>query len=197
MNPLPYVFPYALIFWAIMVWAFWPEFQIIRRAEQSARHADSPDAGSCKVILYGMWIAIAAAFPLGWVSNLRFPESWDIAVFIVGIIVLIGGSLLRRHCWRMLGASFTGDVQARADHHIVTTGAYSVLRHPSYTAGILMYIGIGLALGSWASAALLVVSSIAIYSYRMAVEERALLQAVGEPYREFMRTRKRIIPFVY
>jgi len=197
MNPLPYVFPYALIFWAIMVWAFWPEFQIIRRAEQSARHADSPDAESCQVIVFGMWIAIAAAFPLGWVSSLRFPESWDIAVFVVGLIVLIGGSLLRRHCWRMLGASFTGDVQARADQHIVTTGAYSVLRHPSYTAGILMYVGIGLALGSWASAALLVVSSIAIYSYRMAVEERALLQAVGEPYREFMRTRKRLIPFVY
>jgi protein-S-isoprenylcysteine O-methyltransferase Ste14 len=31
----------------------------------------------------------------------------------------------------------------------------------------------------------------------MAVEERTLLEVVGEPYREFMRGRKRIIPYVY
>jgi protein-S-isoprenylcysteine O-methyltransferase Ste14 len=197
MNPLPYVFPYAPIFWAIMVWAFLPEFQIIRRAQKSVRSADSPDAGSYRVIVIGMWIAYLVAFPLGWVDALRFPKNWEIAIFVVGLVILIGGSLLRRHCWRMLGASFTGDVQARAGQHIVTSGAYKLLRHPSYTAGILMYAGIGLALGSWASAALLIVSSFATYGYRMAVEERALLSAVGEPYREFMRTRKRLIPYVY
>jgi len=180
-----------------MVWAFWPEFQIILRARQSARRGDSPDAGSCGVIVIGMWIAFAAAFPLAWVDGLRFPKNWDIALFVVGLIFLTGGSLLRRHCWRMLGASFTGDVQARAGQHIVTSGAYKLLRHPSYTAGILMYAGIGLALGSWAGAALLIISSLAVYGYRMAVEERALLRAVGEPYREFMRTRKRLIPYIY
>jgi protein-S-isoprenylcysteine O-methyltransferase Ste14 len=28
-------------------------------------------------------------------------------------------------------------------------------------------------------------------------EERALLAAIGEPYREFMRTRTRLVPFLY
>ena len=197
MKPLPYVFPYALIFWAIFAWAFWPEFRIIRRAQQSVRHADSPDAGSCRVIVLGMWIAFAAAFPLASVHGFQFPRSGGITVFAAGLIVLTAGSLLRRHCWRTLGSAFTGDVQARAGQRIVTSGAYTLLRHPSYTAGILMNAGVGLALGSWASAALLIVSSVAVYSYRMAVEELALLSAVGEPYREFMRTRKRLIPYVY
>jgi protein-S-isoprenylcysteine O-methyltransferase len=60
-----------------------------------------------------------------------------------------------------------------------------------------MNTGIGLALGSWVSTALLLVTSLGIYGYRIAVEERALLAAVGEPYREFMRTRARLIPFIY
>jgi len=30
-----------------------------------------------------------------------------------------------------------------------------------------------------------------------APKQRALLAVLGEPYREFVRTRKRIIPFVY
>lgn len=110
---------------------------------------------------------------------------------------MVSGSLLRRHCFRMLGESFTGDVRARADQQVVTRGAYALLRHPAYTAGTLMNIGIGVALGSWASAILLGVTSFAVYAYRIAVEERALLAAIGDPYRDFMSTRKRLIPYVY
>jgi protein-S-isoprenylcysteine O-methyltransferase Ste14 len=114
-----------------------------------------------------------------------------------GLVVLVAGSLLRRHCWRMLGTSFTGDVQVHPDQAIVSRGAYKWVRHPSYTAGILLNGGVGIALGNWASAALLVVGSAVGYLYRIRVEERALLATVGEPYRQFMKTRKRLIPFIY
>jgi protein-S-isoprenylcysteine O-methyltransferase Ste14 len=70
------------------------------------------------------------------------------------------------------------------------------VRHPSYTGGILMFTGIGVALANWASLAILVIVSVAVYSYRIAVEEKALLGAIGEPYAAFMRTRKRLIPYV-
>jgi protein-S-isoprenylcysteine O-methyltransferase Ste14 len=96
-----------------------------------------------------------------------------------------------------LGTSFTGDVRAHPDQAIVRTGAYAVVRHPSYSAGILMNLGLGLALGSWGSAAVLTLASVAVYSYRIAIEERALVAVVGEPYREYMRTRRRLIPFIY
>jgi protein-S-isoprenylcysteine O-methyltransferase Ste14 len=61
----------------------------------------------------------------------------------------------------------------------------------------MLNTGVGFALGSWASAALLAGASIAVYVYRMNVEERTLLAVIGEPYRQFMRTRKRLIPFIY
>jgi protein-S-isoprenylcysteine O-methyltransferase Ste14 len=195
--PLPFVYPYAIPFWAIFVWAFWPEFGILRRARKSVRAGESLDGGSCRVIMLGMQMACLVAFPLAWVQALRFPKSWDVAVFASGLALLAAGSLLRRHCFRMLGASFTGDVQARADQRIVGEGAYRLLRHPSYTAGIFMNAGIAVALGSWASTVLLVVISFAVYVYRIQVEERALSSIVGEPYRDFMRTRKRLIPYVY
>jgi protein-S-isoprenylcysteine O-methyltransferase Ste14 len=60
-----------------------------------------------------------------------------------------------------------------------------------------MNIGLGVALGSWASVVLLAVASFGVYSYRIGVEERALVVVIGEPYREFMRTRRRLIPFIY
>lgn len=193
MTPLPFVWPYALVFWAVDLWAFGPEFAIIRRARRSP---SATDARSMQVIVIGMWIAYVAAFPLAWVPVLQI-RGHRVGVFLVGVALLVGGSLLRRHCWRMLGASFTGDVRAMADQEVVTRGAYAFLRHPSYTAGIVMNTGVGVALGSWASTVLLMVASVAVYRYRMAVEERALLAAIGEPYERFLRTRKRLIPFVY
>ena len=197
MRPLPFVWPYWPLFWAVCIWAFSPEFRIVRKAQKSATLADSPDAGSVRLIILGGAIATAIAFPLAWVPSLRLPAALGHAVFIIGIATLIAGSVLRRHCWRLLGTSFTGDVQAQPDQPIVTTGAYALVRHPAYSAGILMNTGMGLALGSWGSTAVLALAAVAVYSYRIAVEERTLLAVVGEPYREFMRTRRRLIPFIY
>ena len=192
MKPLPFVWPFGPVFWAVVLWAFWPEFAIIRRAR---RAAGTEDAKSLQVIMLGQGIASVLSFPLAWVPAFQFTAHR--AAFAVGVAVLILGALLRRHCWRMLGSSFTGDVRASADQAVVTRGAYAILRHPSYTAGILLNTGVGIALGSWASAGIQAVASFAAYSYRIAVEERALLATIGEPYRQFMSTRKRLIPFVY
>lgn len=197
MNPLPFVWPWWLLFWSVFAWVYWPEFKILRTSAKPATQAASPDAGSRRVIVLGGAIAMFAAFPLARVPALRFPAALDIPIFIFGVATLVAGSLLRRHCWRLLGSSFTGDVRVRPDQRIVGEGAYRLLRHPSYTAGILMNIGIGLSLGSWGSTALLAVISFIVYGYRIAVEERALLAVLGEPYREFLRHRKRLIPYLF
>jgi protein-S-isoprenylcysteine O-methyltransferase Ste14 len=170
MRPLPFVWPYWPIFWVVFVWVFLPESRIVRTARKAAASPHSQDAGSVKVIMFGLGLASFAAFPLATVRALRLPAAWQLTLFLLGVAALIAGSLLRRHCWRMLGSSFTGDVRARPDQIIVGSGAYSLLRHPSYSAGILVNLGIGLALGSWASIALLTIASFVVYHYRMAVE---------------------------
>jgi protein-S-isoprenylcysteine O-methyltransferase Ste14 len=197
MRPLLIVWPYWPLFWAACIWAFLPEARIIRKARKAAAHVDSPDAGSVRLIVLGGSIGAVIAIPLAWVPALRVPTALAPAVFFFGVATMVSGGLLRRHCWRLLGVSFTGDVRARPDQAIVTTGAYALLRHPSYSAGILMNTGFGLALGSWASTLLLALAAFAVYGYRIAVEERTLLAVVGEPYREFMRARRRLIPFIY
>lgn len=197
MRPLLFVWPYWLPFWAVVVWAYLPELKIVWNARKSAARSESPDAGSFRVITVGGGIASLIAFPLAWVPALRFPAGLAPAALLLGAATIVAASLLRRHCFRLLGASFTGDVRAQPDQAIVTGGAYALLRHPSYSAGILFNIGTGLALGSWASTLVLTLAGLAVYAYRIAVEERALLAVVGEPYREFIRSRKRLIPFIY
>jgi protein-S-isoprenylcysteine O-methyltransferase Ste14 len=196
MRPLPFVWPYALVFWAIYVWAFLPEWKVVQGGRESVKAGNSKDSGSLKVILAGMWIALLAAYALAFVRAWAFPQRWQLPLFVVGVLLIVLGSLLRRYCFRTLGEYFTGDVKARSDQPVITAGPYRWVRHPSYTAGMMMFIGIGLALGSWASFALLTIATIATYGYRVAVEERVLLETIGEPYGNYMKERKRFIPYI-
>jgi len=195
-RPLPFVWPYALVFWVAYAWAFFPEWKVVRGGMEGVKNTDSKDDGSLRVLLGGMWVALMLAFLLAFVRAWRFPPAAQVPLFAAGVTLILLGSLLRRYCFRALGEYFTGDVRARADQPVICTGPYTKIRHPSYTAGIMMFMGIGLALGSWLSFALVTVGSIVTYWYRVTIEERALVNTIGEPYREFMKGRKRFIPYV-
>ena len=196
MRPLPFVWPYALVFWAVYIWAFAPEWKVVMGGFEGARQTGSKDSGSMRVLLGGMWIALMVAFAISFIRAWRFSGRLQLPLFAVGISLILLGSLLRRYCFRTLGEYFTGDVRARSDQPVIDSGPYRLVRHPSYTAGMMMFIGIGLTLGSWLSAALVTVSAIATYVYRVTIEERALLETIGEPYAAFMKERKRFIPYI-
>jgi protein-S-isoprenylcysteine O-methyltransferase Ste14 len=196
MRPLPFTWPYVLVFWAVYVWAFFPEWKIVQGGMKGVQDPASMDSGSLRVLLGGMWIALFLAFPLAFVRAWSFPRRAQLPLFVAGLLFIVLGSLLRRYCFSTLGEFFTGDVRARKDQPVISTGPYQWVRHPSYTAGMMMFIGIGLALGSWVSFLLLTVGSIATYGYRVAIEERTLLQTLGEPYALYMKGRRRFIPHI-
>ncbi|MBI3400721.1 MAG: isoprenylcysteine carboxylmethyltransferase family protein [Acidobacteria bacterium] len=195
MPPLVvYSWPYGVFFLAVFVWAFAPEFRIVsRRAEPST----SPqDAGSKRLIVLGQGLAAFAAFSIAaGVPSAGLPHRFSL--FWAGLAAIIGGSLLRRHCWRMLGASFTGAVIVRPDQVVVDRGAYRYVRHPSYTAGAIVFLGIGLALANWISVVVLMGTVSIVYGYRVGVEERALLATLGDSYQRYMNRTTRFVPFVF
>lgn len=116
---------------------------------------------------------------------------------LVGAAAIVCGSLGRQWAIHTLGRFFTLDVQVGDGQTVVSDGPYRWVRHPSYTADILAFTGIGLALGNWlslASAASLPLLGLLV---RIHVEEEALLTNLGEPYRDFADDRKRLLPGIW
>ena|SRR5436305_6672 len=195
MRPLVYVFPYAIVFWAVFLWAFGREAIIMGRAQKAAASGGAPDDdGSLRVVTLTQSLGFAAAFILAWAPWGRYPN--QLAAFWVGMAMIIAGAILRRLCFRALGASFTGEVRVRPDQRVIARGPYRWARHPSYTAGMLMITGVATALGSWVGAAIGLTLAVAGYAYRVRVEERALTATLGEAYRDYAAGTKRFIPFV-
>ncbi|KAF8653661.1 hypothetical protein AX16_003812 [Volvariella volvacea WC 439] len=80
-------------------------------------------------------------------ASIRFTPS-----FLIGTIFLVLGGLIRLKCYQTLGKHFTFHLHISPDHTLITSGPYSIVRHPSYTGFILFLIGIILANashGSW------------------------------------------------
>ncbi|KAF8176310.1 hypothetical protein BJ912DRAFT_987386 [Pholiota molesta] len=71
---------------------------------------------------------------------------------MLGAFLIIFGSTIRYLCYRELGRHFTFHVAILDGHSLVTTGPYSIVRHPSYSGGVIQHIGVVLwhsTLGAW------------------------------------------------
>ena len=94
--------------------------------------------------------------------------------------------------------SFVNDVHdfLQEGQTVIDTGLYGIVRHPMYTATILMSLAIPLVLGSWISFALMLVFPIIIL-FRIRGEE-AVLEEGLPGYREYtQKVRWRLIPYIW
>jgi protein-S-isoprenylcysteine O-methyltransferase len=88
-------------------------------------------------------------------------------------------------------------VAIQSGHRLVDTGVYRHVRHPSYLGACIAYLGFGLGLGSYLSAAAVLGMVLIGYAYRIHVEEKALLESLGDEYAAYRRRTSRLIPGIY
>ena len=194
MIPLPFTWPALIPFWLAFYWTSIAELPFIRRDRVTA--AARSDRWSLRVILVAGSIAMFLAFFFSTAFRQFSVVAARIPLYITGIAGIVAAGWLRRHCFRMLGASFTYDVRVHAGQVVVERGAYRFVRHPPYTAGMLLFGGIGAALTNWLSLAISIVLPAFAYAYRIRVEEEALVSTLGSPYVDYMRRTRRLVPFL-
>ncbi|KAF8890122.1 hypothetical protein BD779DRAFT_1622666 [Infundibulicybe gibba] len=123
---------------------------------------------------------------------------------ILGFLCIFGGALIRYQCYRTLGKFFTFERSFKRDHVLVTSGPYSVVRHPGYFGSTLNTVGMVLWWGSpgswvresgvletfWGRVALgmyfsVLMAILATLIWRMPKEEAMLKDAFGKQWDEW------------
>ncbi|PPQ79747.1 hypothetical protein CVT24_010123 [Panaeolus cyanescens] len=136
---------------------------------------------------------------------------------IAGTMMSIGG-LVRVIAFKSLGKYFTFQVGIQSDQNLITSGLYSIVRHPSYAAMLFTQPGVvlwSLTPGSWvrecgilnsrwgAVLCTIVALRILVVVYvipfgRMPEEDKMLKKKFGKEWEEWAaRVRYRLIPGVY
>jgi protein-S-isoprenylcysteine O-methyltransferase Ste14 len=197
MAPLAYTDVGAKYAFDVVLGMFGASEWSIRFRSRRNHGGTREDRGSFYVVVATALLGIAAAFSF---AHLVESAGFGVArwpIFVIGLALTILGIALRQWSVLTLGAFFTVQVQVRSGQTVVDTGPYRWVRHPSYTAIVMSFVGIGVALENWLSLLVLIVVPTVGLVIRIRVEERALLAALGEPYREFSATRARLSPRIW
>ena len=87
-------------------------------------------------------------------------------------------------------------IEVSADQKVITTGPYSIIRHPMYSGALVMLLGTPLALGSWWGLLTLIPFTL-ILIWRLLDEEKFLSKNLPG-YNEYcQKVRYRLIPLLW
>ena len=95
---------------------------------------------------------------------------------------------------RAMGRSWTPTLGLREDHKLVTDGIFKYIRHPMYAAHILWAIAQPLILTNWIAGFSFIIPQVLQYWFRVADEEKMMLEGFGEEYQSYMSRTGRIFP---
>lgn len=186
----------ALVLYAAYIIWLVPEF-IHTFTHRVAAKARTDDHRSGLAIGFALWGGVYAAYWLAHVEPGDFIDWHPYVLFGLGIALMVAGVTFRWYAVHVLGKYFSMQLAIQPGQTVVETGPYHLIRHPSYSGALLTMFGLGLAFTNWLSLLGIMLAGFIGYSYRVMVEERTLVTALGGPYREYMQRTKRFIPFIY
>ncbi len=123
--------------------------------------------------------ALGIPFVLGfWLVAILTPLKIGHPVFIIGLVIYVigfGGMIAALLSFRNTPVD-----------HPVTEGLYRVSRNPQWVSLVAIFVGTGIAIGSWLALLLLAIG-VVFYHFRILGEEKSCLAHYGEPYRDYLR----------
>ena len=157
--------------------------------------SESGDKGSIWLLIIsisaGYWLSfIIASTRIGRVYH------WN-TFFAIGSVLAIIGLIIRVTSILTLKQQFTYTVTKIANHELIENGLYRNIRHPGYFGQFIIFLGISVSLSNWLSVLLMIIPVFLGYIIRINVEEKFMIEQMGQKYIDYQKRTKRLIPHIY
>lgn len=117
-------------------------------------------------------------------------------VNVVGLGLFLTGLSIRLVAKKTLGNHYSYFLKTGQNPELINHGIYQYVRHPVYLAMLIYSAAVPLIFSSLYSF-LIMLGLIPCTLYRIKIEERMLLKQFGDEYKPYMKTTKKLIPFIY
>lgn len=115
----------------------------------------------------------------------------------LGTVVGIVGILLFWKSHLDLGRQFSPTLEMKESHTLVSTGIYSKIRHPMYTAVFANATAQLLLIGNWVVGPSFLIAFTVLYLFRINYEEKMMLDHFGSAYAEYQHRTNRLFPALW
>lgn len=134
-------------------------------------------------------------FAILWMNNywVRSPSRGRIAASLACLAL---GGVLSWTSARTLGRQWRFDAGLNADHQLVQSGAYRIVRHPIYASMLCMLLGTGFLITPLP----MLLASLCFFliglEIRVRIEDALLASRFGEAFRDYQRRVPAYLPFI-
>ena len=151
--------------------------------------------GEQKTVIALSGIMFLAAFV---VAGLNYRFGWLVMprwAVIVAAVIFLAAYLMYAEVLRE-NAYLSRTVEVQEHQKVIDTGLYGIVRHPMYSATVVLFLSMGLVLGSPISFVILLFY-LPIIAKRIRNEEEVLTRGL-EGYREYKeKVKYKLIPFIW
>lgn len=188
-NAWPYYLFYIVTFLWIAEFVIFPS-HLKKQSKQEKK--------SFFFILQFILLIIILNFVFGWlqIGTLEDSATQNILNY-VGITLYIIGLSLRYVSIIHLGRFFTRNVAVSDTHELISTGPYTILRHPLYLGLFLLSTSVPLFFSNILLTPIAYLLMGYILNHRMTLEEHILETSLGQSYKNWKQSRYKFIPFIY
>jgi protein-S-isoprenylcysteine O-methyltransferase len=184
----------AVIITVSFLYGFFEAFMNLRQRSKS-KVTTSRDLGSLRLLYVLITVGYALSFSIG-ATRIGRVYPWN-TFFAIGMALVVIGLVIRVHSIVTLKRYFIYSVAKVEDHRLVETGLYKYIRHPGYLGQLIIFFGISTSISNWLSVLAMMIPVTLGYLYRMRVEEKFMLEELGEDYLNYQERTKRLIPLIY
>jgi len=132
--------------------------------------------------------------PLPWLYRQIWPQGvWP---FWMGAAVTVGGLLFAIWARQHLASNWSSQVTIKQDHELITSGPYTLVRHPSYTGILAGFLGSAIAVSQVRGVIGFVLIFFVLWA-KLRLEEEWMRTQFGETYASYADHTAALVPYVF
>ncbi len=181
--------------WGYFIWLAPELIHTFSHRVNASSHISDPYSGIA--IRLSLGTAVLSAYWLAYMQTWGTITWHPVLIFGLGIALMIIGVAFRWYSIRVLGKYFSVQLAVQPGQTVMKEGPYRWIRHPSYSGSLITMLGLGMAFTNWLCLVSVPLIVFIGFNYRANIEEKMLISALGDSYREYMKHTRRFIPFIY
>jgi len=179
-----------------VVWIAFLVYWNIKAADaKTTQRLDPRVSRLLRLLAYLIAILLLAIprIPLPWLYVQVSPSGfWP---FWLGAAVTVAGLLFAVWAREHLGRNWSRSVTIKADHELIATGPYAVVRHPIYTGTLAGFLGMAIAVSQVRGFLAFALIFLALW-VKLRMEEKWMRSQFGETYAAYARKTAALVPYL-